>query len=119
MDMCDSVVLCGCSSYEEKFYLDKRFNGLPEAIKEELKIMCVLYTADVGGILTMEFDEDGSLIFHVSADEGDLLFDDIGSGLKMKQIQEEKKELFEALELYYRAFILKEDMTALLTEEEE
>lgn len=116
--MFENVVLCGCSSYEEKFYLDERFNGLPEMIKEELKIMCVLYTADVGGIVTLEFDQEGNLLFQVTADEGDLLFDEIGSVLKMKQVQAEKEELFEALELYYRAFILKEDLSKILTEED-
>ncbi len=117
--MFENVVLCGCSAYEEKFYLDEKFNGLPDIIKEELKIMCVLYTVDVGGIVTLEFDEEGNLLFHVTADEGDLLFDEIGSVLKMKQVQAEKEELFEALELYYRAFILKEDLNKLLTEEDD
>ncbi|MFA9463324.1 MAG: DUF6145 family protein [Velocimicrobium sp.] len=117
--MYKNIVLCGCSAYEQKFYLDEKFAKLPEAIIEELKIMCVLYTADVGGVLTMEFDVDGTLLFQVTADEGDLLFDEIGSALKMKQVQREKQELFEALELYYRAFILREDMAKLLTDEDE
>lgn len=114
MDMFENVVLCGCSAYEEKYYLDEKFQGLPEAIREELKIMCVLYTLDVGGVLTLEFDEDGTLLFQVSADEGDLLYDEIGSVLKMKQTQRDKAELFEALELYYRAFFLKQDVSELL-----
>ena len=29
---------------------------------------------------------------------------DIGAGLKIKQLQEEKKELFEALETYWQVF---------------
>lgn len=90
---------------------------MPESIKEELQIMCVLFTADVGGILTMEFDEEGNLLFQTEADEGDLLYDEIGSVLKIKQIQEQKKELLESLELYYKAFFLNEDVAALLAEE--
>lgn len=117
MDMCKKKVLCGCSAYEKKFYLDDVFKGLPEIIKEELKIMCVLYSEDIGGIMTMEFDEEGRLLFHVTADEGDLLFDEIGSVLKIKQLQEEKVELLEALELYYKAFILNENGINSLTEE--
>ena len=39
----------------------------------------------------MEFDEEGNLSFVVTSDEGDLLFDEIGSVLKIKQYQEEKK----------------------------
>lgn len=114
--MNENVVLCASSAYEEKYYLNEEFSQLPESIKEELQIMCVLYTADIGGILTLEFDEEGNLNFITSADEGDLLYDDIGSVLKIKQLQEKKKELLESLELYYRAFFLNEDVAALLAE---
>lgn len=115
-NMDENVVLCASSAYEEKYYLNEEFSQLPESIKEELQIMCVLYTADVGGILTMEFDPEGNLHFQTSADEGDLLYDDIGSVLKIKQLQETKKELLESLELYYKAFFLNEDVAALLAE---
>ena len=107
-----NIVLCASSAYEEKYYLNEDFVQMPESIKEELQIMCVLFTADVGGILTMEFDEEGNLLFQTEADEGDLLYDEIGSVLKIKQIQEQKKELLESLELYYKAFFLNEDVTA-------
>lgn len=107
----DAVVLCAASSYEEKFYLNEEFGGLPESIKQELQIMCVLYTADVGGILTMQFDGQGNLLLHVTSREDDFLFDEIGSVLKIKQLQSEKRELMESLELYYRAVILGEDIS--------
>ena len=61
----EPVVLCAASSYEQKYYLNEAFSGLPTAVKEELQVMCVLYTADVGGILTLQFDEDGNLQFQV------------------------------------------------------
>ncbi len=114
----DAVVLCGASSYEEKFYLNEDFAGLPEAIKQELQIMCVLYTADVGGILTMQFDGQGNLFLHVTSREDDFLFDEIGSVLKIKQLQSEKQELMESLELYYRVIILGEDIEECLEGEQ-
>lgn len=104
--MSERVVLCGANSYEQKYYLNERFQNLPESIKQELQILCVLYTEDVGGILTLEYDEEGSLEFQVTAVESDYLFDEIGSVLKIKQYQLEKRELLEALELYYRVFCL-------------
>ena len=108
--MDEDVVLCAASAYEEKFYLNPEFDSLPETVKQELQIMCVLYTEDVGGILTLEFDEKGNLEFKVTSEEGDYLFDEIGSVLKIKQYQEEKRELLEALELYYRVFFLGEEV---------
>ncbi len=104
----DRVVLCGASAYTKKFYLNEDFSGLPEEIRQELQILCVLYTEDVGGTIRLEFSEDGHLSLETDAEEGDLLYDEIGSVLKIKQFQNEKKELFEALETYYRVFFLGE-----------
>ena len=110
----DKVVLCASSAYNKKYWMNDDFKMLPEQIKQELKIMCVLFTEDVGGILSLEYEEDGTLIFNVEADEADYLFDDIGSALKIKQLQREKEELLEALELYYKVFFLGEDASELL-----
>lgn len=107
----EDMILCASSAYEEKYYLNEKFQGLPESIKEELQILCVLFTADVGGILTLVFDEEGNLEFVTSADEGDLLYDEIGSVLKIKQLRETRKELLESLELYYKVFILGQEMS--------
>lgn len=105
----ENIVLCASSAYEQKYYLNPIFQRLPEQIKDELKILCVLFTEDVGGILSLEFDQNGKLIFNVTADEGDLLYDEIGSGLKIQQIIREKQELLRQLEMYYHIVILKRD----------
>jgi len=113
----DTIVLCGSSAYEQKYYLNEDFEGLPQTIKDELKIMCVLFTEDVGGILTLMFEEDGTLMFQTEAEDGDLLYDEIGSVLKVKRLQEEKRELLESLELYFKVFFLNEDAAELLKDE--
>ena len=69
----ENIVLCGASSYEQKYYFNPDFNSLPESIKQELQIMCVLYTEDIGGILTLEFDEDGNLQFKTEALDADAM----------------------------------------------
>ena len=94
----EEVVLCGASAYNKKFYLNEDFKGLPEQIKNELKIMCVLFTEDVGGIFQLVFSETGELEFRTSCDENDLLYDEIGCGLKIRQLQQTKQELLEALD---------------------
>ena len=104
----ENIVLCGASAYEQKYYFNQDFNSLPEAVKQELQVMCVLYTEDIGGVLTLEFDDNGNLQFKTEAAEEDLFYDEIGSVLKIKQIQSEKQELMEALEMYYRVFFLGE-----------
>ena len=106
----ERVILCVSSKYEEKYYLNPDFDGLPQSIKEELQAMCVLFTEDIGGILTLEYDEDANLQFITMCDKGDLLYDEIGSVLKVKQLQQVKQELMESLELYYRVFFLGEEL---------
>ena len=49
----EEIVLCAASAYEKKFYLNEEFSGLPQSVKDELKIMCALFTEDVGGILEL------------------------------------------------------------------
>ena len=88
------MVLCGSNSYNQKYYLDPQFEKLPTQVKEELKIMCVLFTEEVGGTITFEYDDDGELIITTGCDEGDLLYDDIGAGLLVKKMRTERQEFF-------------------------
>ena len=107
----ERVVLCGANSYEEKYYFNEDFRALPENIQQELHIMCVLFTSEVGGVLTLEFEEDGTLCFQVRSEADDFFFDDIGSELKIRQLQNEKAEFLKALELFYRVFFLDEEIS--------
>ena len=102
----EEIVLCAANSYEQKFYLNSEFDSLPEAIRQELQIMCVLYTEDIGGILMLVFDEEGNLELKVDHEENDFAFDEIGSVLKIKELQQTKRELFESLEMYFKVFYL-------------
>ena len=108
--MNEEIVLCAASAYEQKFYLNPEFDSLPENIKQELQIMCVLYTEDVGGILMLVFDEEGNLELKVDHKEDDFFFDEIGSVLKIKELQKEKAELLASLELFYKVFFLDEEI---------
>ena len=100
------IVLCAASAYEKKFYFNPIFEGIPQSVKDELKIMCVLFTEDVGGILELVYDEEGDLEFRTSSDEGDYLYDEIGSVLKVKELQREKSGLLESLQMFYKIIVI-------------
>ncbi|MCX4307597.1 MAG: DUF6145 family protein [Acetatifactor sp.] len=102
------IVLCGANAYEQKYYFNGKFDKIPQSIKEELHIICVLFTEEVGGVFTIVFEEDGSISMETDAEEDDLLYDEIGSGLLVGEIRRNRQELLEALQLYYRVFILNE-----------
>ena len=104
------IVLCGANAYEQKYYFNEKFEKIPQSIKEELHIICVLFTEEVGGIFTIVFEEDGSISLETDAEEDDLLYDEISSGLLVGEIRRNRQEMFASLQLYYRVFILGETL---------
>lgn len=102
------TVLCGANAYEQKYYFNEKFVNIPEFIREELHIICVLFTEEVGGVFTIVFEEDGSVSLETDAYEEDILYDEISSGLLVREVRMQRQELLESLSMYYRVFVLRE-----------
>ncbi len=112
------VVLCGANAYEQKYYFNKKFSKIPESIQKELNIICVLFTEEVGGLFYIVFDEDGGISLETNADDDDIYYDEISSGLLVGEIRRTRSELLESLSIYYRMVILGEKPEDLLSEVE-
>ncbi len=112
------VVLCGANSYEKKYFFNQDFKMLPQSVQDELHIICVLYTEEVGGVFTILFEKDGGVTLETEAAEEDYLYDEVGAGLMLGEIRRKRRELLESLSLYYRAAVLHEDVTAFLDNED-
>lgn len=106
----EKIVICGANAYEGKYYLNPQFSKIPESIQNELHIICVLFTEEVGGIMTIGFDEEGELEIMTQASDDDYLYDDIAAGLLVSKIRATRQELFESLNLFYRVIILGEQL---------
>ena len=100
----EEQVLCAANAYLKKYYFNEDFAILPQQIKDELQILCVTYTEEIGGVFTLLFDEEGNLQMRTEASDVDGFYDEIGAELKIKQIRQEKEELFRSLELFYQTF---------------
>ena len=87
-------------------------------VKDELHIICVLFTEEIGGIFTIAFETDGSVSMSTEYAPEDYLYDEVGSGLLVNEVRRRRQELFESLSLYYRVLILHEDVGDLLGEDE-
>lgn len=105
------IVLCGSNAYEKKYYFNPLFDSVPESVKEELHIICVLFTEEAGGVFLIVFEPDGSISMETEAAGEDILYDDITAGLLVSEIRRHRQTLFEELQLFYRVFVLKEDIT--------
>lgn len=112
------MLLCGANSYEQKYYFNPDFNKLPQSVQDELHILCVLYTEEVGGIFTILFEPDGGVTLETTVAEEDFLYDEVSSGLLLGEIRRKRRELLESLSLYYRAMVLHENVADFLDEEE-
>ena len=114
----ERVVLCGANAYDKKYYFNKDFDKMPDQIKDEIHVICVLFTEEVGGIITFVFDEEGELVIETQSDPDDVYYDEVGSGLLVGEIKRTRQELMQSLTLFYRVFILHEDVNTLLSEED-
>ncbi len=111
------TVLCGANAYEKKYYFNHAFDSVPDSVKDELHVICVLFTEEVGGIFTIEFEKDGGISMRTEYAEDDFLYDEVSSGLLVGEIRRKRREMFETLSLYYRIFVLHEKAGDLLDEE--
>ena len=114
----ERVVLCGANAYEQKYYFNPIFRQLPDSIKKELNIISVLFTQEAGGIFTIVFEEDGSISIETNADEEDITYDEITAGLLVSEVRRKRQDLFEALGLYYRIYVLHENPADILGSED-
>ncbi len=104
--MTEEQILCSASKYTQKYYFNPRYANLPKKIQDELRIALVIFTEEIGGVIYLYFDDEGGLSIATDYNEDDFLYDEIGSGLKVNQMRNEKRELFEQLEEYYELLIM-------------
>ena len=113
------IILCGANAYEMKYYFNPLFKKIPESIQKELHIISVLFTQEAGGIFTIEFEDDGMITMETTRSEEDITYDEVSAGLLIGEVRRQRQDLFEALQMYYRAMILHEDMSDILSEDDE
>ncbi|MCR4896370.1 MAG: DUF6145 family protein [Lachnospiraceae bacterium] len=111
-----NLILCGSSAYEKKFYFNPDFAKVPKSIQEELQVICVLFTEEVGGVFTIGFAPEGDVVLTTESEEDDIYYDEVSSGLLIGEIRRTRAELLEQLSFYYRLVILGESPEALLKE---
>jgi hypothetical protein len=112
------IVLCGANAYEQKYYFNPLFKKIAESIQKELHIICVLFTQHVGGVFTIEFEDDGEVTIETNADEDDITYDEVGAGLLVGEVRRQRQDLFEAVAMYYRICILHENASDVLGEDD-
>lgn len=100
----EKEVIAAASSYNQKYYFNPKFNGLPIDIKNDIKTITVCLAEKLHGIFNMGFYEDGSIFFESLGENDDFDYDEIGAKLEIKKLEKEEKELIKSLSLWYKVF---------------
>ena len=93
----EKKVLAGASREKQKYFFEPAFKEIPQAVKDDIRNICILMAERLGCTFLMSFEETGDLVFEIIKNEGDFDFDDIGAELEIKSLKSEKKELIKAL----------------------
>ncbi|MFV0313751.1 MAG: DUF6145 family protein [Anaerotignum sp.] len=102
------MVLAAASYEQQKFYLEPKFQSLPESIQEDVRIICVTNAQKLCCTFLMGFHEDGEIYFETVKQEDDLNFDEIGAELEIKKLCTTQKELLASLKVWYAIFFTEE-----------
>ncbi len=102
--------LFASSCYNQKFYFNSKFAGLPAPIQEELKTFIVPLSEKIHGIIEVGFyTDDGEIYIETSCEETDYRFDEIGAKLEVDKLLRVEKEFFGQIALWYKLVILEEN----------
>lgn len=113
------LVLCAANAYEQKYWLNPLFDKIPDSIKEELRTVCILFTQEAGGVFMLVFDEEGALDCESFAEADDITYDNVSAGLLTGRVRMRRQDMFHMLELFYRIYILHENPTDVLVDDED
>ena len=97
----ERTVLAGASWEKQKYFFERKFDSLPQSVKDEIRNVCVIMAERLGCTFLIYFEENGDVGFEIIKNEGDFDFDDIGAELEIKSLRSEKKELLKSLKLWY------------------
>ena len=100
----NKIILAAASYEKQKYFLEPKFQQLPENIQEEVHILCVSLAQKLTCTVLMGFHEDGEVYFETVKSEDDYNFDEIGAELEIKELFRLQKELLQALKLWYTIF---------------
>lgn len=94
-------VIAVANKYKSLYFLDEEFKNLPNEIKDELKVALVLACEKCSAIVKLFINKNNDIQVDILQDDTDYNFDEIEAKLALRDLENEKKELFYKLKIYY------------------
>lgn len=98
----EKQIIVTASYYEQKYFMNPQFASLPKEIQKELIQISILFAQKIRCIFIIGFDKGGHIFLETRSIPNDFDFDEIGGELEIKKLQQEKQELWSALEYWYQ-----------------
>lgn len=93
-------LLISISPYVQKYYINEKFKGLPEDIKETLRAKLAVIAEKTNAIISLGFNEESDIYIEYKYE--DLSYtDEIGMELRIKKFQKEEADLLKAIKTWY------------------
>lgn len=96
-------LLISVSPYVQKYYINEKFNDLPEDIKETLRAKLAVIAEKIHAIISLGFS-NGSEIYLEYKYEDLSYMDEIGAELRIKKFQTEEAELLKSIKMWYMIY---------------
>ena len=97
----EKQIFITASYYKQKYYANPRFDGLPADIRNHMRDLSIMLAEKLHGVISLGFYPSGDVFYEIDAEEGDFEFDHIGAKLELKEIEQENKERFKTMKLWY------------------
>ncbi len=98
----EKEIISAASCYNEKYYFNPKFDGLPSEVKNELREVTVILANKLHCIFAIGVYSDGFVFLETQAEESDYNYDEIGAGLEIKKLEREMEETFQGIEMWYK-----------------
>lgn len=96
-------VLISVSPYIQKYYINEKFNDLPEDIKETLRAKLAVIAEKTRAIISLGFNEKGEIFIEYKYEDLSYM-DEIGVELRIKKFQQEEGELLKSIKVWYMIY---------------
>lgn len=100
----ERFILGTASAHSRKYFMNPDFSDMPDEVVRELREMIIIMSETINGIFTVGFYDDGSVFLEASGQENDFDYDEIGAALEVDRLKSQKKQLINALSIWYILF---------------
>jgi hypothetical protein len=97
-------IIVAASHYEQKYFFNAEYSGLPMNIQKELKEKIIKFAEVNKCTVNLGFYPNGEMVLEAFGKEEDIYYDEISVGLKVKEFKKEEDLLLTSIYTWHEIF---------------